>query len=621
MRRALVVVCVGLLASACRSSHHGGSSPEKTGIVIDSPGAGAELLASENPAITVSGTVTSPVDVDALELWVNGEPAALGADGAFTVDLVPRVGVNHVEVEVYENPLSPPVTRELDVLWGPSYLPALAGTTGFDLPSAVELRLGQRLFDSRLLGSDLDLTADPVVADDLASMVELVLRHADLASLTPGSLQLGSGDTTLDLTIPAVTPGDVVVDAAILSDTEQGMDLFIDMTGVYVGMDGQLAVAGNTWTVAGGIATDMYAFARVTMTVTTSGVVATVSDAQATLGPLTPMFTGTDGPELNAFVTLGEHDLRTLLQGLVADQLIPAFTGALPGLFESVLGGLDATLSDASFQVDSGLGEPVSLTLSGTMGGVDVLAGPPDGAEPGHMTVRDDVSVRTTGAPLHPGSRGALQLDPLADPPFSDGTGLNLAVRMDLVNALLHALWNGGLLEGHLDLLGISADVSAKLPPVVRDVPMDVTCYVNGERCDLLLEIGQLEVDFPDQSQHFVIDVTVGAKIVVGVNGVALALQDTPDVHVWDESPGPGPFDTEFVHDTIVNLVWPPLASGIQDNLSIALPIPSLADLGLIDVAPDLQNATLGLRVQQAGIESGYLRLAGDLTLVAPQAP
>lgn len=625
-RAVAILACGTALAAAsaaCGSRHSGSHQEVPTVLTVTAPIAGSELSADDTPAIVVAGNVESPVAVSDLEVWVNDTLVKLGPDGTFSTAIDPKVGVNHIKVEVYDGRApDEPVTRELDVLWAPGYLAPLAGSTGFDVPGAIQLRLGQRLFDARLLDTDLDLTTNPIVARDLASMVELVLWKADLASLLNGSIQLGSGDTSLDVTIPGVSPTGVVVDAEIVDDPVQGIDLYIDMTGVYVAMNGTLAIAGNSWQIDGGIAADMHAYARIAVADSAGNVVATVSDATASVGPLTPMFTGPDGDALNAFVTLGQNDLHTLLESLVSDQLIPTFTDQLPGAFESVLGALDSTLSNVSFTLDSPLGgDPVEVSLLGTMGGLTFTNGPPIGAVPGSVLVQQNLSVRTTGAPIHPDSRGALEpAPPGVAPPFSDGTGMNLAVRVDFVNALLHALWDDGLLEGQLDVLGTPALVSAKLPPIVRDTPMDLSCDVAGERCDLVLQIGQLEVEFPDMEQRFVIDVTVGAKIDIGASEISLALQETPDVHVWLDTPktdGPG-FTPDALQTVFVNVLWPSISDAIAGNLSVALPVPSIADLGLADVAPDLQNATLGITVQQVGVDSGYLHLDGDLTLEAP---
>lgn len=624
MRRACLLTLGLLVAAACAREPSG---PPVTSLVVSSPAAGSELLAAEDPEILVSGIAGTTDPHDVLEVWVNGEPVPVHSGGHFSVKLTPMLGVNHIKVEAFnglsEAALGERVTKEMDVMWVPAYVPTLPESTGFDLSDTIELRLGQRLFDARLLDSDLDLTSDPVTTRDLASMVELVLWHVDLASLLDPSIQLGQGDTTLDVTIPAVTPADVVVDAEIVDDPSRGVALFLDLSGVYLAMSGQLTVAGNSWDVDGGIAADMHAFAQVSIENTEDGVVATVTDVAAGVGPLTPMFTGPDGDELNAFVTLGEHDLRTLVDTLVTDELIPTFSDQLPALFESVLGALNDAFAEQTFELDSGLGDPVSVTVAGEMSALDIAAGPPVGVDPGALTVRQNVTIRTSGTPLHPGSRGAPQADDSVDPPFSDGTGLNLAVRLDLVNALLHAMWNDGLLEGELDLAGTSTVVSAGLPPVVRATPVETTCNVGGERCDVILQIGQLEVAFPDYDQRFVVSATVGARIVIDAGAVSLALQQTPEVRVWEITPPTGdPGDDGFtsasIHNLVMQAIWPGLADDIAGNLSIALPVPDLADLGLTDAAPALDDATLDLSVQQAGVESGFLRLAGDLQLEAP---
>lgn len=620
MRRFACLTALCLLAAACGRQKDPPPLTGETHLNVISPVAGAELLATESPTIVVSGTISTTSLISAYDVWINGEPVHVDPKGAFKVDLVPEVGVNHVKVEGRNNG-GEIVTREMDVMWAPGYVPTLPESTGFDLDSAIELRLGQQLFDSRLYDTDLDLSTDPVMARDLSQMVELVLWNVDLASLVNGNIVLGQGDTTLDITIPAATPFDVVVDAEIIDTPEPGIELFLDLVDVYLDMDGQLTVAGNTWLIDGGIAADMYAFAQITMDASGDGVVVNVSDVAAAVGPLTPMFTGPDGDELNAFVTLGEYELRTLVESLVADQLIPTFTSELPALFESVLGALDSSLSDLSFDLDTGLGDPVSVSLSGQMGALDIGAGPPIGADPGHMTVRQVVEIRTTGTPMHPGSRGAPQADVTLDPPFSDGAGLNLAVRLDFVNALLHAMWNDGLLDGELDLAGTTVHLGGTLPPMVRATPMDQSCYVDGQRCDVVLQIGGLDVTFPEIEQHFTMNATVGARIDIGTDEIALRLQDTPEVRVWEVSDmagEPGSFTAESLHTLITQVIWPGLADELG-NLSIALPVPNLSDIGLTAAAPALQDATLGLSVEQAGVESGYLRLAADLELEDPQ--
>ena len=97
-------------------------------------------------------------------------------------------------------------------MWAPEYLAPAAGTSRFELNDALMLRLGQRLFDTHLRGSDLDLGATPVVAKDLASIVELLLRSADLASLLDGSIVVGGGGASLTIDLTRVDLGSVRTD-------------------------------------------------------------------------------------------------------------------------------------------------------------------------------------------------------------------------------------------------------------------------------------------------------------------------------------------------------------------------------------------------------------------------
>lgn len=186
----------------------------------------------------------------------------------------------------------------------------------------------------------------------------------------------------------------------------------------------------------------MHAAARLTLALTPEGEIdVEVASVTASVGPLVPMFTGADGGELNALITIGASDFRTLVENLVVAELVPTFTSQVPPLLETLLGATNQLLDDVSFTLDTGLGTPVTLQLGGQIGGLDVVAGPALGSNPGHVTVRQDLSIRTSGEPLHPGSRGALRVDAAPARP-SSGTGVHLAMRQDLLNSLLHALWN-----------------------------------------------------------------------------------------------------------------------------------------------------------------------------------
>ena len=194
-------------------------------------------------------------------------------------------------------------------------------------------------------------------------------------------------------------------------------------------------------------------------------------------------------------------------------------------------------------------------------------------------------------------------------------------MRQDFVNALLHALWNGGLLDGELQAGGAVAKVHAMLPPVVRAAPIDTACRVGADRCDVLLQVGQLEVEAFEQ--RYGIHATVGAVVRVAGGRVSLAIQETPEFVVWGMSPEPSTvFTPAFVTQILKTTVWPALGSAIGDDLGFPLPLPKLADLGVGELAPGLADATLELFLRRRlSVDSGYLGMAADLELWTAPPP
>jgi hypothetical protein len=87
-------------------------------------------------------------------------------------------------------------------------------------------------------------------------------------------------------------------------------------------------------------------------------------------------------------------------------------------------------------------------------------------------------------------------------------------------------------------------------------------------------------------------------------------------LRVWETSEKDGLLTPIAVRDLIANVVWPELFGAIGENLSITLPIPDLATLGLADLAPGLADAQLELLMRQRpAVGEGYLGLGADLEL------
>lgn len=615
--------CFFLLLVACGSDPAVPPEAGKITVTVTSPSPGTELLSSENPMIAVAGTVaTDSPDFGVLEAWVNGERVELAVDGSFSTQVMPELGVNHIKVQGGDG-ITALVGQELDVLWAPDYLPAIAGTTGFDVPGGIRLQLGQRFFDSRAFGTALDLGTDPVVARDLASALELILWHVDLAGLLGGQLSFGSGNNQLLVDIPAATPAAIITDARIVDDPVKAVDLSIDLTGVFLEMDGTFTFGNRTLVIDGGITADLHASARLTLGLNEDGTIDVgVSAIDAQVGPLVPGFTGANGDELDGLIEIGNSDFRTLIEGLIETELIPTFTDKVPPLLEQLLGATDSVLDNLELSLDPGLGTTVTMTLDGSIGSLDVEAGPAVGTLPGHVTVLQDLTIRSTNQPVHAASRGAARLDAQPLPPNTLTAGVHLVMRQEFLNTLLHSLWNSGLLEGQAEFGGLVVTVSAKLAPVVRPTPISSDCKVEGIRCDVILQIGQIEVGLADFQQSFAVNAQAGARIVVDGTRVSIKIQELPELIVWETSPEHGTLTPEAVSDLIKNLVWPDLFGAIGENLSIELPLPDLSELGLDTLGPGLANAELLLEMRQRpNVSDGFLTLGADLELATPPVP
>ncbi|HEX3764431.1 MAG TPA: hypothetical protein VHW23_37305, partial [Kofleriaceae bacterium] len=261
--RALGLLCLASLAG-CAASSMAKDAPTQITMAVTSPSPGAELGAGGGSAILVTGTVaTTTPDSGAPEAWINGARVDV-KNGAFTVAVTPVPGVNHIVVEGGDG-IVPLVRQEFDVMWAAAYLPPMTGQTGFALPGALELQLGQRFFDSRLLGTTLDRSTDPIVARDVASALELILWNINLAGLVPGGIQAGQGDTQINLAIQSVTPTSIVADARIVDAPQPAIDLDIDLLGVSLGMGGSVQIAGRSLVVAGGLTADLHMAAEITL--------------------------------------------------------------------------------------------------------------------------------------------------------------------------------------------------------------------------------------------------------------------------------------------------------------------------------------------------------------------
>lgn len=559
---------------------------------VEAPAPGAELSGS---AIVVRGSVA---DRAMSRVFVNGRAAVVDDRGAFEASVEPAFGVNHVEV-VASDGLTDATTRELDVLWAPSYRAATSadGRPEVAFADGLALSLGQGFADD---GVPLDLEAEPVVTRDLADLVELVGASLDVTGLVPNPLV--DLPPSLTLALDAVDPG---TPRAQIEVTDRGLALFLRLRDLRLDVTGGLDVEGTSVDLEGAVTATASLFADVT--VRQDGPDA---EPEVALEELVVALETLEGAfaddEAQALFALADGLLRRTIEEQLRALLDDAAVEALPALLLDALSALDGALADRELAIETDVFAPVTLRLDG---GLERLT--PTAARDLRAILGLTVGVDTD--PGFPGSPGAAGIAPDAAPiPFHADGAVQLGVRLGLLNGLLHVLWNAGLVD--IDLGEVLPDSVAslvsdgrlvgRLPPIVRPP--------RGRESDtLVLELGQAELTLTVQGEPATFGVQVRAGITLDLDDGALALRlsDMPEIRVWELVPreDPGILTTELIEVLFVDL-WPELASGLGGDLTLELPLPSLGDLG--GLAPDLAGLQLALEL------NGPVRVRDGVLLV-----
>jgi hypothetical protein len=225
------------------------------------------------------------------------------------------------------------------------------------------------------------------------------------------------------------------------------------------------------------------------------------------------------------------------------------------------------------------------------------------------------------GESIHPESRGvALAAETDADP-FFRSARLQLGIRLALLNGLLHALWDGGLLEVDATALlpssisGIvsAAVISGRMSPVIRE-------GAPGEEHDLILSVGQLELDAVYMGNPVRYGMTLEAGIDVDVvdNRLSLTIAEEPFIRVWAmDLASERALSSDALRDLLLTMLWPSLRESLADGLSLELPIP--APDALTTLAPSLAGLSLSIAMtERIGLRDDTLVVEGSLRGVLP---
>lgn len=438
-------------------------------------------------------------------------------------------------------------------------------------------------------------------ANDIATIIERYIGKMDIQGMIPSPVVSYSGyDVYLrnvDYDAPKVTiaPGAGVLNLQVVIDNlsiDVAADGFIDVDGTVtasrVTLDIDLAVSvqnGNP-------------------KVTAQAIEANIDD-------------------LNIDVSWAINWLIDIFSGDIEKAITDAFEGTLrdkvPPMVEGALKSLQV---NQGFEIPSFLpgGSPLPVQLAAKPDHVTLDEKGLDLALGTKVTAAKKVPWQTLGSLMRGGCFGTDGGMPTWDPQKKLTMGLSL----DVLNQILHAVWQGGALEVQMGpesfagtdlsqygVSDLSLTASGRMPPVITDcVDQDLHLQLGELQIDASLSLGGVPLAI-----GLIVAFETTAQVSVDADGnLALALGTIdPNSILIDVTRLESEIFTPDQEDVVVQLLRDQLLSQMLSQIAgqtlANFPIPEM-DLGALD--PSLAGQKIALHGIVIARQKGYLMLQGD---------
>lgn len=579
-------------------------------ITITSPTPGSEISLADANKLVVTGTITDTFgDVTA---FLNNQQLQLDGQGNFTIELEPTFGINHIAVEATDGHQLVGSKQELDVLWAPEFYKADDATDVAQVtwPDGLVLRLGQQFIDDRVLPAVTPQGA--ALTEDLADVLTLLLRNIDIGALITNPI-LDSDD--VKLSIPKASLGKTNIQINIMED---GLELFVKANHVTADTQGQLTLIDQTLDLTGSVSAAASLLAEIKLEKASASEPFKVEIVRVDVAVEEANSQFADA-QANAIFKLAQSALRSNIERILVDALKMSFINAVPALLEDALNSLESAIAMQTFNLNTGLGAPITINFQGKVDGLDITAQQ-------DITLNVEAVMAAQTMPMEM-SRGVAVMAPYMEGkvPFLDTSRIQIAIRLGVLNGLLHSLWRGGLLNldvsallpDGLDKLVNSAVITGKLPPVIRPP-------YQGEPYDLILDVGQLQmqVDFGADRVIYGVSMSAGISTSIVNNELVISVAQTPKIRTWiiETTTGRPKIKAEQLRTVLLEQVWPLLTDAIGMGLSLSLPVLDLSDINTY--APDLQNFSLNfVQVRPLVLVDDFLVLDTNLRGTLPPPP
>lgn len=438
-------------------------------------------------------------------------------------------------------------------------------------------------------------------ADDLATIMERVVQNLDIASYIPSPVVQNAGyDVYLrnvDYDPPRLT----------LTPSRDRLLLHLDITDLSIDVfaDGFIDVDGVVS--ADAIRVDV-----------TLGVTVQQGQARVQMHSATVLVEGLDIDvhwSINWIIDLFTDTIRDSIvssfEDVLRDEIPPAVADALGSL------ALDETFEVPGFLPGQ---EALNVRLQANTNNATIDEAGLDVALATKVTAAKRVQWPTAGSLMRGGCFGV----DLGMPAWDPDKKLTMALSLDVLNQVLHAVWQGGALEvtlgpaafGDVDLsqYGVSdlaVDVSARLPPVLTDCRDGV----------LRIQLGELHVDasLKLNGLPLVVDMIVAFETTVDVavddaGAISLALGEiAPEDIVIDITHVESDLFSQDQEDVLITLLREQLLVRVLGDFGgqglADFPLPEF-DLG--GISPSLQGQVIALDEIDLERDKGYLLLQGN---------
>ncbi len=579
-------------------------------LTLTSPTPGEVIDGSQRATITVAGRAED--SHGELVAFVNGLPVALDAAGEFTIELTPSFGVNHILASVTDGTSRAITTASMDVLWAPAFFAPdpSQDEAAIEVEDALLLRLGQTFMDDRRQPAVTPEGA--TLTEDLADILTVLLRHIDLGSAIPNPV---IDSTDIQLSVDDFRIGTPVLRLDLV---EGGLELYLQGSDLSVDTSGQLTLIDRTLNLTGTIDASIAVLARISITKASGD-----APFEVEVTSLDVAIEGADSrfldPQADAIFTLAQSALRFQIEAYLIEALQGSFIDAIPDLLRDALTSLQTALEGQVIPLDLGLGAPLDLSFSGQIDSFNVTP---------YSDALATISARLAAtAPVTRDSIGVPMQQPYVahSAPFFEGSRIQIALRLVALNGLLYNLWRAGLLEidattllpDNLSSLIQRADLSGKLAPLLRPP-------ARGEPYDMILELGQLELEADFGADQVTYGVNLRAGVTAGVVDGALKIEiaPTPEIITWQiASNTERPLLTaDTLRTLLLTQLWPQLTEALGDGLSLSLPVLDLD--GLSTYAPALSSFTLSFtQARPVLLRDGYILVDSNLRGALPAAP